>query len=87
MAGYGPRSIDRGSNDLRGGAGMKKKWIAFYAADGEWDEFDTYEEAWQWLHEWHVGDAFCGDGYASETIDGADYIAQITHRSKYVVTD
>jgi hypothetical protein len=66
---------------------MKKKWIAFYAADGEWDEFDTYEDAWKWLHEWHVGTAFGGDRYASETIDGADYIAQITHRSKYVVTD
>jgi hypothetical protein len=39
MAGYGPRSIDRGSNDLRGGAGMKKKWIAFTAADSEWEEF------------------------------------------------
>jgi hypothetical protein len=35
----------------------------------------------------HVDDAFSGDGYASETVDGADYIAQITHRSKYVVTD
>jgi hypothetical protein len=86
---HGKRLQGRNSfSDIHGGGRrMKKKWIAFYAAGSEWDEFDTYEDAWKWLHEWHVGDAFGGDGYASETVDGADYIAQITHRSKYVVTD
>ncbi len=65
---------------------MKGRWIAHYAEGVETEEFATLEEAKKWLEKWHADDAVEG-GYNYDTVNGFDYIAKITHRSTYVVTD
>ena len=58
-------------------------YIAFYADQGEYKAFETFDEAEKWLQKFYIGD----EGYTAETMTGEDYIAKITHRSKYVETD
>ncbi len=61
------------------------KYIAFYACNCETETFKTHEEAEKWLTEcWELA---VDDGYSEETMYGADYIATITHRSKFIETD
>ena len=62
-----------------------KKYIAYCAEYGELDEFDTLEKAKEWLNK--AWEEMKGDGYPDSTIDGGDYIAEITHRSEFVETD
>ena len=59
------------------------KWIAHYGANNETEEFETFKEAKKWLEEAWQEDG-SDEGYAEESVNGQDYIAQITHVSKYV---
>jgi len=62
-----------------------KNYVAFFAANCESETFETYEEAEKWLTDGYVNDI--DDGYSEETINGFDYIAKITHRSKFTESD
>jgi len=62
---------------------MKDRYVAFYACNCESETFKTFEEAEKWLLEASDPD----EGYSEETINGFDYIAKITHRSKFTKTD
>lgn len=59
-------------------------FVAHYAANNEYAEFDTFEEAKIWLREAWLEDGSDDEGYADETLDGKDYIAKITHVSKFI---
>lgn len=60
----------------------KEKWIAYDAANGETEGFETYDEAASWL----VNE--CNDeGIAEETERGLSYIAKVTHRTAMDVID
>lgn len=67
---------------------MKKdKWIAYYSADGIYEEFSTFAEAEKWLKCLYK-ESLVSDGcFYPDSVDGCDYIARITHRSKYVVSE
>jgi hypothetical protein len=58
-----------------------KKYIAYYAAAGDSEEFDTIEEAKDWLVEYDLQGEI-----AEETIDGYNYIAEIKLVSHCPVT-
>ena len=60
------------------------KYIAHYQAGNENEEFKTLEEAKKWLKTIHDEDG-CYDGFAEESCNGGDYIALITHISKFIV--
>jgi len=59
-----------------------KKYIAYYAADYGFQIFETFKEAEEWLKEYDSQ-----DGIAEESVDGKNYIAEVTHFSSYKVTD
>ena len=59
------------------------KYLAHYSANNDYEEFDTFEKAEDWLNEQWTEDG-TDDGYAEESISGGDFIAKITHTSKYV---
>ena len=61
---------------------MRDKYVAFYSEDYEYETFKTFEEAEKWLKEYDNE-----DGIAEESIEGRNFIAKITHRSVYRVTD
>jgi len=61
------------------------KYVAFYAANCETQTFETFEEAEKWLKDGYGNDI--DDGYSEETMNGFDYIAKLTHRSKFIETD
>jgi len=61
------------------------KYVAFYAANCENETFETFEEAEKWLMDGY--DIDIDEGYSEETMKGYDYIAKITHRSKFIETD
>jgi len=57
------------------------KYAAYYAADDVYRTFESFQMAKDWLIE-------CDEvEIADETIDGQNFIAQITHWSKFVSTD
>ena len=58
-----------------------KNYIAFFSENYEFETFETYEQAEKWLRDWYV------EGFPQESMDGKDYIAKITHRSKFTETD
>jgi viroplasmin and RNaseH domain-containing protein len=60
---------------------MSDKYIAFYACECEFETFETFEEAKKWLRENDY------EGISEEAMEGGDFIAKITHRSKYTETD
>lgn len=62
---------------------MKDKYIAYYSENNELESFATFEEAKEWLSNIHQ-EAGTDTGFAEETMAGDDYIAEITHRSKFV---
>lgn len=35
---------------------MKDKWVAYYAAGGEYEELPTFESAKAWLEKWYEED-------------------------------
>ena len=59
------------------------EYVAYDAASGEYETFDTFEEAQKWLAEGDYADG----AISSEAMDGNNFIAVITHRSKYIITD
>jgi len=60
---------------------MKKDlYVACYSADYQVETFKTFEEAKKWLEE------FYDEEISEETESGQDYIAKITHRSKFTIT-
>ncbi|MCP4350389.1 MAG: hypothetical protein GY795_33390 [Desulfobacterales bacterium] len=63
---------------------MKGKYVAYYAHNSEYEEFESHKEAEKWLSECYENE---DDGYSQETTGGRDYIAKITHRSKFIETD
>lgn len=62
------------------------RYIAYYASDNQYEYFKTFKEAEGWLQEFYQEDG-SGYGFSQETIDGRDYIAEITHTSHFNVTD
>ena len=57
------------------------KYIAFDAAQWDFQTFDTFKEAVAWL------DEVIEEEISKEAMQGKNFIAKITHRSKYVITD
>ncbi len=60
----------------------KYKFVAYYSANNDIEEFESFKQAEEWLNEIHDDDGY-NDGFAEETIDGQDFIAKITHRSHF----
>lgn len=58
-------------------------YVAHYAADNQYEEFETFEEAKKWLEDFWLEDAG-EEGYSEETINNRDFIAKITHQSKFI---
>ena len=58
------------------------KYIAYNAAIGEYEHFETLETAKKWL----IGQDF-SEGIPSEIECGQCFIAKITHKTKMNVTD
>jgi len=57
------------------------KYVAYDAGNCESETFDTFEEAERWLDECN------SEGISIEMVQGYSYIAKITHRSHFEVTD
>jgi len=55
---------------------MKDKYVAYYSYEGEYETFETFEKAEKWLQDWDKE-----DGISDETMQGLNFIAEITHRS------
>ncbi len=61
---------------------MKKdKYIAYDPDNNDYEPFETLEEAQEWL----ARDD--GEGFGEALCGGCGFIAKITHRAKYEVTD
>ena len=61
---------------------MKGKYVAYNCIYDEIEEFNTFEEAVKWLEAIDYD-----EGIPYEVVDGGNFIAKITHRSKYKITD
>jgi len=61
----------------------KERYVAFCYSDYRFKTFATLEEAEKWLIDYNCME----DGVPDDFILGRDYIAKITHRSKYTITD
>jgi len=57
------------------------KYVAYEADNGEYETFEDFESAKEWITRDN------GDGFGEETCNGQSYIAKITHRTNYEVTD
>ncbi len=64
---------------------VKNKFIAYNAAAGEHEGFETYEAAKEWLIGNDVNDF--SECIPEEYTEGECYIAEITHRTKYRATE
>ena len=60
-------------------------YTAHYAANNEYEKFNTFEEAEKWLAERWEEDG-SDEGFAEESMNGKDFIAKVTHFSKYKET-
>lgn len=49
-----------------------KKYVAYYSEAGEYEMFDTIDEAIDWLKEYDMQ-----DGISEDTIEGKNFIAEI----------
>ena len=58
-----------------------KNYLAFSSVNQEYDFFETFEQAEQYLKEGYE------EGIPDEAVNGEDFIAKITHRSKFNETD
>lgn len=56
-------------------------FVAYDAANCEYEWFETFEQAAAWLKEAN------SEGISEEAIEGLSFIAQITHRTGFVETD
>ena len=61
----------------------KYKYIARDPDSGESEYFDTFEDAENWLKE----EALQDGEYSADFCEGSAYIAEITHRSKYIINE
>ncbi|MCK5581319.1 MAG: hypothetical protein KAJ18_08610 [Candidatus Omnitrophica bacterium] len=61
---------------------MKDMYVAHYAVDNEYEFFNTFKKAEKYLKERY---ADCDAGFSEETSDGKDFIAKVTHRSRFDV--
>ena len=59
----------------------EKNYVAYFSEQGEFEFFETHEEAEQWLRDWYY------ECYPDDTISGRDCIAKVTHRSSFTETD
>lgn len=57
------------------------RYVAYDAANGEYQEFKTIKEAQDWL----IEDDY--DGISNEAIEGRNYIAEIKYKSNVIVLD
>jgi len=66
----------------------KEKYVAYSSIEDEFKTFDTFNEAEVWLSNTYKDliDAEM-EIYSEDSCNGGDYIAQITHRSKYIEID
>ena len=62
------------------------KYVIYDSSDAEHEELLTFDKAKQYLKEIHEA-YLCDDGIDEYVCEGGDYIAKITHRSKFIVTD
>jgi viroplasmin and RNaseH domain-containing protein len=60
---------------------VKLGYVAYYAANHEYEQFAELETAEAWLREQHDSDV-AYEGYTDETLDGQDFIATVTSRSR-----
>jgi len=60
-------------------------FIAYYAADNIIEKFETFELAKNWLEDMWREDG-TEEGFADETINSQDFIAKVTHKSKFIIT-
>lgn len=58
------------------------KFVAYYAAEHEFETCLTFSAACDWLREKYKKDG--PEGFSEETIDHRDFVAEISHRSKYI---
>ena len=61
----------------------KEKYVAYCSSACEYETFNTFEEAKDWIME----GAIDYDGISEGVADGDDFIAKITHRTKFIETD
>jgi hypothetical protein len=66
---------------------MKGKWVAHHEGLSEWEEFESLAEAKKWLKERHADDIKYGECYDEDSAAGFDFIARVTHRSKFIVAE
>jgi hypothetical protein len=60
------------------------KFFAYNATEGDFQEFDSFEAAADWIKEFNQDSDF---GVSEEFQNGDCFIGKITHRSKYTITD
>jgi hypothetical protein len=65
---------------------VKYTHIAFYNADWDTQLCKSFKEAQEFLKGHYEYDG-TDEGFTEETVNGWDYIAEITHRSNYIVDD
>ena len=57
------------------------KYVAYEADSGEFETFESFEAAQKWIT------YYDSEGFGEETCNGHSYIAKITHRTNYEITD
>lgn len=60
---------------------MKNRYVAYDSSNGEYNEFETLQEAIDWLKE---GDS---EGISDEACDGQNWIAEIKYKSEVTEID
>jgi hypothetical protein len=59
-------------------------FFAYNATEGDFKEFDTFEEAVDWIKKPNLDSDW---GVSEEFQEGRCFIGKVTHRSKYTITD
>lgn len=60
----------------------KPRFVTYEAENCDYNFFDTIEEAFKYLN-----DADYSEGFSTEVMEGENFIAEITHRSKFTETE
>jgi hypothetical protein len=58
------------------------QYVVYICEDNEYEQFDTFEEAQKYFDNMDHS-----EGYSEDEMTGGNFIAKITHRSKFVETD
>ena len=64
---------------------MENTYVAYYSANNDIEEFESFDLAKAWLADLYQEDGSDG-GFSEETMNGRDFIAEKTHTSKYLET-